>query len=231
MFKKLLIVFALVLVGSKGVLAQKVANSDAAISTKNSIDTVPGDPFQSFSPKQKAKLQKHIKDSIWLLTHVPQKATRRSAMIPGWGQAYNREYWKIPLVYGILGIPAATYLYNNSYYNKTKFAYEALFKAQSGDSSDIAAIDPELRGLSIGSMQNYRNTFRRDRDYSILWFILAWGLQIVDATVFGHLRHFDVSNNLSMQIQPQLNPATRTPSLSLQFTVKEKSKKPLAIAR
>ena len=231
MFKKLLIVFVVVLMGSKGALAQAVTQSQAITQTSKAADTVLTSSNLVLTPKQQAKLQKQIRDSIWLLTHVPQKATRRSAMIPGWGQAYNREYWKIPLVYGVLGIPAATFFYNNSYYKKTRFAYEALFKAQSGDSSDIAAIDPELRGLSIGSMQNYRNAFRRDRDYSILWFILAWGLQVVDATVFGHLRHFDVSNSLSMQIQPQLNPATRTPGLSFQFTVKEKSKKPLAIAR
>lgn len=231
MFKKLLIVVIGVLVGSKGVFAQTVTQSQIMAQTNKDSDTAITSPNLVLSPKEQSKLQKKIKDSIWLLTHVPQKATRRSAMIPGWGQAYNREYWKIPLVYGVLGIPAATFVYNNSYYKKTKFAYEALFKAQSGDSSDIAAIDPELRGLSIGSMQNYRNAFRRDRDYSILWFLLAWGLQVVDATVFGHLRHFDVSNSLSMHIQPQLNPATRTPGFSLQFTVKEKSKKPLAIAR
>ncbi|MFY8024813.1 MAG: DUF5683 domain-containing protein [Sediminibacterium sp.] len=183
------------------------------------------------SPKELAKMNKQLKDSSWLATHIPQKATRRSALIPGWGQAYNREYWKLPLVYGILAIPAVTYFYNTSFYKKTKFAYEARFKEQTGDSSDVSSIDPELRGLSIASLQNYRNAFRRDRDYSILWFILAWGLQVVDATVFGHLRHFDVSNSLSMQVHPQLNPTTRTPALTLSFNIKEKSKKPLAIAR
>jgi hypothetical protein len=219
MFKKILFVFFVVLAGSRGAFAQ----------TAN--DTVAAAVQPVLSPKELAKIKKQLQDSSWLATHIPQKATRRSALIPGWGQAYNREYWKLPLVYGILAIPAVTYFYNTSFYNKTKFAYEARFKEQSGDSSDVPAIDPELRGLSIASLQNYRNAFRRDRDYSILWFILAWGLQVVDATVFGHLRHFDVSNSLSMQIHPQLNPTTRTPALTLSFNIKEKSKKPLAIAR
>ena len=61
------------------------------------------------------------KDSV--PKHIPRIATRRSAIIPGWGQAYNKEYWKIPLVYGILAIPTGLYFYNNSYYKKTKFAY------------------------------------------------------------------------------------------------------------
>jgi hypothetical protein len=208
-----------VLAGSKYAFAQSVNDTVAAV-----VQPV-------LSPKELAKMNKQLKDSSWLATHIPQKATRRSALIPGWGQAYNREYWKLPLVYGILAIPAVTYFYNTSFYKKTKFAYEARFKEQTGDSSDVPSIDPELRGLSIASLQNYRNAFRRDRDYSILWFILAWGLQVVDATVFGHLRHFDVSNSLSMQVHPQLNPTTRTPALTLSFNIKEKSKKPLAIAR
>lgn len=219
MFNKILFVFFMVLGGLKGAFAQ-TANDTLAAAVQPVL-----------SPKELAKIEKQLKDSSWLATHIPQKATRRSALIPGWGQAYNREYWKLPLVYGILAIPAVTYFYNTSFYNKTKFAYEARFKEQTGDSSDVAAIDPALRGLSIASLQNYRNAFRRDRDYSILWFILAWGLQVVDATVFGHLRHFDVSNSLSMQIHPQLNPTTRTPALTLSFNIKEKSKKPLAIAR
>lgn len=218
MFKSVLLLFIGLLIG-------------ASTQAQSTIDSVTASSLPKLTEKELAKIKKKEKDSIWMATHIPQKATRRSAMIPGWGQAYNREYWKIPLVYGALAIPAITYFYNTSYYNKTKFAYEARFKAQTGDSSDIAAIDPELTGLSIGSLQNYRNSFRRDRDYSILWFILAWGLQVVDATVFGHLRHFDVSNDLSMQVHPQFNPLTKTPALTLSFNLKDKNKKPLVIAR
>lgn len=171
------------------------------------------------------KIIKNMKDSIWLATHNPRIATRRSAMIPGWGQAYNKEYWKIPLVYGLLAIPTAAYFYNNNYYKKTKFAYEAKIKAAAGDSSDYAAIDPELINLSTGSLQNYRNSFRRDRDYSILWFVLAWGLQVVDATVFAHLKQFNVSRDLSMQIHPQVNPVTRTPAFTLAFQLRDEKRK------
>ena len=60
----------------------------------------------------------------------PQTATRRAAILPGWGQATNKEYWKIPIVYGVLAIPGALYFYNDSWYSKTKYAYEAKFKAQ-----------------------------------------------------------------------------------------------------
>ena len=164
------------------------------------------------------------KDSV--VKHDPRKATRRSAIIPGWGQAYNREYWKIPLVYGAIAIPTVMYIYNNNWYHKTKFAYEAKYKFQAtGDTTDLAAIDPDLKNLSITSLQSYRNSFRRDRDYSILFFLLAWGLNVVDATVFGHLKDFDVSNNLSMNLKPQFNPNTKSSGLMVTFHPKKPEKK------
>jgi hypothetical protein len=57
-------------------------------------------------------------------------------------------------------------------------------------------VDEKLRGFSLGSLQTFRNSFRKDRDYSVLWFVVVWGLNVVDATVFGHLKDFDVSDNL-----------------------------------
>ena len=157
--------------------------------------------------------------------HNPRIATRRSALIPGWGQAYNKEYWKIPIVYGILAIPTVLYFYNDSYYKKTKFAYEARFKEAHKDSSDVPFIDAQLKNLSITSLQSYRNSFRRDRDYSILWFLLAWGLQVADATVFAHLKQFDVSSDLSMEVTPTFNPQTRTPGLGLTLNLKNQNRK------
>ena len=157
--------------------------------------------------------------------HNPRIATRRSALIPGWGQAYNKEYWKIPIVYGVLAIPTVLYFYNNNYYKKTKFAFEARFKEANGDSSDVKFIDDQLRNLGITSLQSYRNAFRRDRDYSILWFLIAWGLQVADATVFAHLKQFDVSDDLSMSVTPLFNPQTRTPGLGLTLNLKNSSNK------
>src|SRR4051794_9804288 len=135
-----------------------------------------------------------IKDTIKKKKHDPAKATRRSAIIPGWGQAYNHEYWKIPLVYGALAIPAATFAYNNKWYKKTRDAYNIVV---SGDTARYDEIDPKLisqttgQPLSAQDLQYYRNAFRKDRDYSVLFFMIAWGVNIVDATVFGHLKDFD----------------------------------------
>jgi hypothetical protein len=163
--------------------------------------------------------------AISIKRHIPRIATQRSAMIPGWGQIYNKQYWKIPLVYGVLAIPAATYQYNADLYSKAKFAYEARFKESMGDNTDISKIDPALKNLGLASLQSYRNIFRKDRDYSIMWFILGWGLNVLDATVSGHLKEFDINNDLSLKIQPNYQPQFRQAGLSLQLHFKNHSSK------
>lgn len=188
---------------------QAVATTELFPAGQNTQKIKPVDSLTKAVPK---------KDTV--AKHIPRIATLRSALVPGWGQAYNKEYWKIPIVYGILAIPVTLYFYNNSYYNKTKFAYEARFKEARGDSTDVALIDDQLKGLGITSLQNYRNSFRRDRDYSVLWFLLAWGLQVADATVFAHLKDFDVSNDLSMSVTPVFNPITRSPGVGLTLNLK-----------
>lgn len=143
----------------------------------------------------------------------PNKAIIRSAILPGWGQIYNHEYWKLPLVYGLLAIPTVTFIYNNSYYQKTKFAYQAVWLATySGDSSLLKKISSKVLNksgspLSLSSYATYRNEFRRDRDYSVFWFLIIWGLQVVDATVSANLKTFDVAPDLTMQIKPMMQPS------------------------
>ena len=166
------------------------------------------------------------KDSIVTIKHhIPRIATQRSAILPGWGQVYNKQYWKVPLVYGVLAIPAATYQYNSDLYSKAKFAYEARFKEANGDNSDVSKIDPTLKNLGLASLQSYRNIFRKDRDYSVMWFILGWGLNVIDATVSGHLKEFDINNDLSLKIQPSYQPQFRQAGLSIQLHLKNNSSK------
>ena len=168
---------------------------------------------------------KPIKKAI----HDPKIATRRSLILPGWGQAYNKEYWKIPLVYGALSIPTITFIYNNDVYKTAKNAYElryiaSLSTATHQDSLNVLGLDTKYQKADINAIQTLRNAARRDRDYSIFWFLVVWGLNVADATVFGHLKDFDVSNNLSLNIKPQYNPFTKTPALNFTFSLKNTKK-------
>jgi hypothetical protein len=164
--------------------------------------------------------------------HDPHKATMHSLMIPGWGQFYNREYWKIPLVYAAIGIPIGTYIYNNTWYKRTRDAYNIVIN---GETQNYNQINPELfyqgQPLDASSLQNYRNEFRRDRDLSLLIILFAWGLNIVDATVFGHLKDFDVSTDLSMQVQPSFDPTFKTANLGFTFNFKKPKHKEIFALR
>ena len=165
------------------------------------------------------------KDSVVKKKHDPRVATRHSAILPGWGQAYNRQYWKLPLVYGALAVPASLFVYNNTWYQRTKEAYDILVNG--GDTSQI---HDDLQGLDPASLQYYRNDFRKNRDYSALFFLLVWGLNIVDATVSAHLKDFNVSDDLSLRVRPDFNISTRTPALSVALNFRDKHPKMLPSA-
>ena len=154
--------------------------------------------------------------------HIPRIATRRSLILPGWGQAYNREYWKIPIIWGALGTTAGIWIYNNTWYHRTRDAFNLVFDNDTANYNKIhpKLIRPNGEPLDANSLQNYRNQFRRDRDYSLLWFLATWVLNAVDATVFAHLRNFDVSDDLSLKIKPNLNPTTRSAGFTLALNFK-----------
>jgi hypothetical protein len=142
-------------------------------------------------------------DSIPKPRHNPRKASIRSAIIPGWGQAYNKKYWKIPIVYTAVGIPGYLFFYNKSWYNKTQAAARMIAD------NDRSRVDRKLylffsTSNSLPSLISYRNEFRRNMDYSVLFILLFWGLNIIDATVDAHLKEFDVSENLSLKIRPTI---------------------------
>jgi hypothetical protein len=160
--------------------------------------------------------------------HEPRKATLRSALIPGWGQAYNKEYWKIPLAYAAVGVPAGFFIYNNTWYKRSKKALEITVNK---DTASFPSIHPDLVRRNnfseeeyLSSLRLYRNSFRRDRDYAILYFLVGWALQVVDATVFAHLKEFDVSEDLSFQIKPGYSPTANTSGLSLVLAAKSYSR-------
>ncbi|MBS1579818.1 MAG: hypothetical protein JST29_09285 [Bacteroidetes bacterium] len=181
--------------------------------------------------------------------HDPHKATMRSLILPGLGQAYNREYWKIPIVYGALSIPVITFIFNNNEFKKVNFAYNALFLATFGvngngtppptsaDSSALNNIDPEIRPgilqhrIDLAALQNARNAYRQNRDYSVFWFLIAWGLNVADATVFAHLKNFNVTPDLSMKIKPTFDPITKTGGIGLVINFRNDTKKIKEIVR
>ncbi len=151
----------------------------------------------------------------------PRKATVRSALIPGWGQVYNKQIWKVPLVYAALGTVAGIFIVNVKEYNGLREAYK--LKIDTFPTNDIN-IPSKYSVLSANSMKFYRDEYRKNVDMSVLAFIIAWGLNVVDATVSAHLKHFDVSDDLGMKIKPTFQANGQT-GVGLVFTFKDKKSK------
>lgn len=152
----------------------------------------------------------------------PRTATIRSAILPGWGQAYNKKYWKIPIVYGALGVSAGVFFFNLKTYKQLR---DAVIYRQDTLAGNDSLIAPDLRQLTTSSLIFYRNAYRQNIDYSVLAFLVIWGLNVVDATVDAHLKGFDVSPDLTMKIKPQYRFETGTASIGLVFTFRERTYK------
>ena len=173
-----------------------------------------------------------VRDSVYIADSLRKreirKATKRSAMVPGWGQITNKQAWKVPIVYAGIGIPVYLFFYNKNQYLELKAAY--ILKVDDDPTNDDQ-IPENLRPLSANSLKFYRDQFRRNVDYSVLAFVIAWGLNVVDATVFANLRDFDVSDDISMRISPRIDPINKSAGLGFVLKPSNKPKKVLANTR
>lgn len=152
-----------------------------------------------------------------------------SAVLPGAGQAYNRKYWKMPLVWGALAIPGYFFVDNLTEFRRARYAYNYLFDrinppVNLADTFGVySGIHPNFRWAvdneNLPRIQNYRDEVRKNVDYSALFFILLWGLNVVDAAVDGHLKDFNVSDDLSIQIKPGRMPIGNTTGIGIVFNI------------
>ncbi len=146
--------------------------------------------------------------------NIPRIAAIRSAILPGWGQITNKKYWKLPIVYGALGTTAVIFFRNVNQYKEARDAY--INATDGNDLNDNLIPEPYYTVRSQPErIRTFRNQVRQNVDYSVLFFLLFWGLNVVDASVDAHLKTFDVSDNLSFQLKPGYSPMAHTNGLSL----------------
>lgn len=152
----------------------------------------------------------------------PRVAILRSAILPGWGQATNKKYWKMPIVYGALGTTAYIFVRNIKQFREANSSYK---NAIDGDTSNDKLIPEPYYSVRSNPdrIKNFRNQVRQNVDYSVLFFIAFWGLNVVDAAVDAHLKTFDVSDNLSLQIKPGYSPMANTNGVSLILDIHSKA--------
>lgn len=124
------------------------------------------------------------------------KATLYSILMPGLGQAYNGEYWKIPIYWGALVGSYHYWATNNKNYKR----YKRIHNEATAEDSTYEGLIPAERALY------YRNVFRRFRDYSVVAIVGSYLLQVIDANVFAYMQDFEVSDDLTMKVSPAVIP-------------------------
>ena len=120
------------------------------------------------------------------------KATIYSILVPGLGQAYNGEYWKIPIYWGCMIGSYHYWATNNTNYKR----YKRIHNEATAENSTYEGLIPAERALY------YRNAFRRFRDYSMVALVGSYLLQVIDANVFSYMQDFEVNDDLSMRVSP-----------------------------
>lgn len=134
----------------------------------------------------------------------PKKSALYSAILPGAGQLYNRQYWKIPVVFVGVGV-AAYFIAENSYqYQRYRRGYIARIGSANvqDEFTDAHYSQSEVQSR----LQVLQNAYRKYLDMTILFTGLGYTLQVMDALTFAHLKNFDVSKNISMRMKPVAMP-------------------------
>lgn len=186
--------------------------------------------------------QRSGKGSFWWSNkvpkdHSPRGALIRAAVLPGWGQFYNRQYLKIPVVVGGLGAVTAIALNLNSQYLTFRHAYlyayyndpakdrpEEFCECYAGDyrkalarfgEAVAAGDDQSQRARWAPTFRQYRDVFRRNRDLTYFGIGVVYGLTLLDAYVSANLLDFDVGEDLSLSVTPAPSGVSATLRLDL----------------
>jgi len=149
------------------------------------------------------------KDSIIVLDQeinplAPSTAAFYSAILPGLGQAYNKKYWKIPVVYAALGTSTFFYIDNNKKYNQFRDAFQLM---ESGKPHEFDGIDGNTF-LSRDALVRAQTRYKEDRDLSLLITAAIYVLQIVEASVNAHLSSINTNDDLTFNPQIIIDPIT-----------------------
>jgi hypothetical protein len=124
--------------------------------------------------------------------HSPRKAAMYSAVLPGMGQIYNKKYWKLPLVYAGLGGFGYAAFWNSRQYNYYFDTYKYMVD------NDLL----EYEGATLDEVEWYKDSFLRYKNLMIFVTIGFYVLQIVDANVDAHLMDYDISDDISLTVDP-----------------------------
>ena len=138
---------------------------------------------------------------------APSRAAFYSAVVPGLGQAYNKKYWKIPIIYAALGTSVYFYINNNKEYNRYRDAYKRRLAGYEDDEFIGRVTDDGLR--------NAQKLYKRNKELSLLITVGIYALNIIDANVDAHLLQYNVDDNLTLTPHLKINELDAKTNLGL----------------
>ena len=129
----------------------------------------------------------------------PKKAGLYSSIVPGLGQLYNREYWKIPVIYAGIGVATYFIAKNLSEYQSYRLAYINRI-------NNPNFVDQYTGIYQESQLQQLQNDYNKYLDLTVLFTGLGYALQVLDAVTSAHLKNFDISRDISMKMRPVVTP-------------------------
>ena len=133
----------------------------------------------------------------------PKKSALFSAILPGSGQLYNRQYWKTGLIYAGVGVAGYFLVDNTQKYRKYRKAYVERLSNPNYQDEFTGLWSPDQ---TVTNLQTLQNTYKKYLDLTYLLTGVGYVLQVIDALAFAHLKNFDISQDLSMRLQPVTTP-------------------------
>jgi hypothetical protein len=131
---------------------------------------------------------------------TPKKTGLFSAIVPGLGQYHNKQYWKIPVIYALVGASVYFLQDNIKNYNDFRIEYAGRLSPSPGFVSKFPQFD------NNGQVKDAMDYYRKNLDLTVLFTALGYTLQIIDAVVFAHLKGFDMSEDISLNMRPVMTP-------------------------
>lgn len=186
--------------------------------------------FSSFAQDKKVKteLPKEIlvdsivTQSVTVDALAPAKAAFFSAILPGLGQAYNKKYWKIPIVYAAIGTGVYFYIRNDNELNRFRDAFK---RRLAGFTDDEFYFDGQGNRLATprvttDRLQDAQKLFRRNKEVSLLVILGFYALNIIEANVDAHLLQYNIDENLSLAPHYKFNQMEATSDIGLSLNFK-----------
>jgi hypothetical protein len=157
-----------------------------------------------------------VSDSLGPRKHSPKTATLLSLALPGAGQVYNRKnwWWKVPIIYG----GGAALVYGAVFYQKNYKDFQEAYRFKQQYPDQPTGNIRFDKYNDPATLRAFRDSYKEARDQCIIGIGLLYALQVVDAAVEAHFFDFNVGEDLSLNIQPQLG-LTGQPYAGLQFTL------------